>query len=107
MRHWQRNVQSICEKCPSIDLEFLTDIENLPVYKWISGEKYNRKKLHGCSDVEARSLSFLKPISDLKIHYCRKHVQRSKYLKQPNDLKPNEILIHVDYSENYKSTTVR
>ena len=59
---------------------------------WVTREKYNRRNLHDYSGVEARA-SFSKLISDCKV----------AYLQSIHYLNPNEILIHVDYTENYKN----
>ena len=61
-------MQNICEKCPLIDLEFLTNIENTLVYMWVTREKHNRRNLLDYSGVEARA-SFSKLISDCKVAY--------------------------------------
>lgn len=42
-------------------------------------------------------------ISDLKKHIYRKCEQVSGYKKKKDDLKPEEVLIHVDYSESYSN----
>ena len=42
-------------------------------------------------------------INNIREHYYQKHVQDAAYQKQITELCGREVVIHVDYSENFKN----
>ena len=91
-----------CDKCPAIDLEFLCDYDSFSFYKWGKGEKYQEKVL--CEMKGSEMMESLKSdMPQLLEHFFRKRTQSRKYKECIEDLRANEIAIHVDYSENYKN----
>ena len=42
-------------------------------------------------------------IDYVKVHYYRKRIKDTTYREHINGLKDEELVIHVDYSENYKN----
>ena len=91
-----------CIDCPSIDLEGLGDVESVPFYSWIQGEKYYSKQLKELPGIEIkRKLTDM--FANLKLHYFTKRMQSKEYKTQTETLQPDEVIIHIDYSENYKN----
>ena len=91
-----------CVDCPSIDLEGLGDVESVPFYSWIQGKKYCSKQLKELPDIEVkRKLTDM--FANLKMHYFTKRTSSKEYKTQIETLQPGEVIIHVDYSENYKN----
>ena len=88
-----------CDKCPSIDLECLDDVGNIPFYQWVK-ETYYKKQL---SELPACKMKAkLKDMfSVLKVHYYQK--KGKTYKKHISDLTDDDMVIHVDYSENYNN----
>ena len=90
-----------CGECPKIDLEMLQDVDKIPFYYWVKKEYYH-KELTELSGPEVKD-RLCELFTVLKSHFFRKRVQSQMYKKHLDELKDNEMLIHVDYSENYKN----
>ena len=71
-------------------------------HKWAKVSKYYVKSLFTLSGKEASDL-LEKQITYLRAHYYRKHVQSKEYTKQVYELSQGEMVVHVDYSDNYKN----
>ena len=92
-----------CKKCPSLDekIKEITDIDSINYYFWESGSRYQEKKLKEAPGKNvAAKLKTL--VQTLKLHYYNKRTQTAKYKKQIENLKEDEAVIQVDFSENYK-----
>ena len=88
-----------CVDCISIDLEGLGGVESVPFYSWIQGEKYYSKQLKKHPGIEVkRKLTGM--FAKLLLHYFTKRTQSREYNAQT--LEPGQVIIHVDYSENYR-----
>ena len=85
---------SITEQYPDIDLEPIKDGDTIIFHVKCRGEKYYEKKLIKKTAVEA--INDLKVfLNDIKMHY---------FAKQPKVRNTEgQVIIHVDYSENYKN----
>lgn len=91
-----------CKKCPELDMENLKDYEAITFTKWFKGNKYYEKSSTTESG-ENVSNALAEQIMYIRGHYYRKRVQAKEYVRQIENLKEGEVLIHVDYSENYKN----
>ena len=91
-----------CVDCPSIDLEGLGDVESVPFYSWVQEEKYYSKQLNELPGIEVKS-KLTDMFANLKLHYFTKRTLSKEYKIQSETLQPGEVIIHDDYSENYKN----
>ena len=90
-----------CAECPILDLEMLTDVDKISFYHWVN-RKYYEKELAEMSGIEMKE-KLTEMFSTLKSHFYRKRVQSKMYKSHIAELEDNEMIIHVDYSENYKN----
>ena len=81
--------------------EFLDDCVNVEYYEWVKVEG-KVKKVVKLVEVEEAIELFNRPVKILKGHIFVKRTQNTRYNWLKENLKTNEFLIHVDYSENYK-----
>ena len=81
--------------------EFPDDCDDVEYYKWakVDGKV---KKVVKSVDVEEAIELFNEPVKILKAHTFVKRTQNTHYNRLKENLKTNEFIIHVDYSENYK-----
>ena len=95
---------NICNDCPDTSslLEQITDIEMISFLTWKKAGKYYKKESVCTAGTDAVS-DFKNNISNLKHHYYNKRVQSAKYKHMIDNLEEGEILVHVDYSENYNN----
>ena len=91
-----------CEHCPSLDLEALLDCSEVCFYTWKKGEKYYEKQLAENTREEVTEL-LNEQIDYVKVHYYQKRIQDATYREHIKGLKDRELMIHVDYTENYKN----
>ena len=91
-----------CENCPPIDSELIKDCDKITFYKWFRGDKYFEKKLME-KEVGEIADELESCIQDIKMHYYRKRTQSREYKKQIEEIKEEEAINHVDFTENYKS----
>ena len=95
-------IDGLCQNCPTIDLECIKDCDSIMFYKWDKGSKYYQKSLFMLSDIEVSDL-LEEQITYLRTHYYRKCVQSKEYTRQVHELSEGEMVVHVDYSKNYKN----
>ena len=95
-------IDGSCQNCMTIDLECIKGCDSIIFHKWDKGSKYYVKSLFTLSGKEAPDL-LEKQITYLRAHYYRKHVQSKEYTKQVHEQSQREMVVHVDYSENYKN----
>ena len=95
--------ENSCPNCPYPEetFEFLNDIELVTFLEWTK-DKYYEKKPTFCSGDEA-AIKLRDKLKKLKQHYYIKRIQSQEYLHKINNLAESEIIIHIDYSENYKN----
>ena len=98
----EKCVTKECEYCPSLDLEALRDCSEVCFYTWKKGEKYYEKQLTENTGEEVTVL-LNEQIDYVKVDYYRKRIQEATYREHIKGLKDRELVIHVDYSENYKN----
>ena len=94
--------ENSCPNCPYPEetFEFLNDIELVTFLEWTK-IKYYEKKPTFCSGDEA-AINLRDKLKKLKQHYYIKRIQSQEYLHKINNLAGSELIIHIDYSENYK-----
>ena len=92
-----------CAECPILDLEMLTDVDKISFYHWVN-RKYYEKELAEMSGIEMKE-KLTEMFSTLKSHFYRKRIQSKMYKSHIAELEDNEMIIHVDYSENYKKSS--
>ena len=97
----EKCVTKECEHCPSLDLEALLDCSEVCFYTWKKGEKYYGKHTENTGE-EVIELLY-EQIDYVKVHYYRMQIQDATYREHIKGLKDGELVIHVDYSENYKN----
>ena len=95
-----------CPEClkPGLLLsDFKADVDLISFLQWQRVEKKTAKvnQTMSFSQVIPKQVE---TISNLKRHIYRKHEQVASYNKQQDELKTEEALILVDYSENYNNT---
>ena len=90
-----------CSKCPVINLDLLTGVDRIPFYHWVKRQQY-QKELSELSGSEIKA-KLTEMFSTLKTHFFQKRVQSQAYRKHIDELADDEMLVHVDYSENYKN----
>ena len=95
-------IDGSCQNYPTIDLECTKDCDSIMFYKWAKGSKYYEKSLVTLSGIEASDL-LEEQILYLRADYYRKRVQSKEYTRQVHELSEGEMVVHVDYSENYKN----
>ena len=95
-------IDGSCQNCPTIDLECIKDCDSIIFYKWAKGSKYYEKASFMLSGIEA-SDPLEEQITYLHAHYHRKCVQSKEYTRQVHELSEGGMVVHVDYSENYKN----
>ena len=97
-------IKGTCSDCPSLDdkLEDIRDIANISYYCWEAGVKYQEKKLKDATGSEVAP-KLVQMIQTLKLHYFNKRTQSAKYKEHIQNLKDDEAVIHIDFSENYKN----
>lgn len=93
-----------CPDCPFPEeiCEMLNDVEAVHYMMWRKDGKYYEKKPTSSTGPEAAT-KLREQLVQLKHHYYIKRVQSQEYLHQIDNLAEDEILIHTDYSENYKN----
>ena len=96
--------ENTCDKCPEINslFETLNDLEIVSFLIWQPSEKYFKKEQMqstGKDIVQYLKSKFIK----LKTHFYTKRLQSAKYSHMTKNIAEGEILIHVDYSENFKN----
>ena len=99
-----------CMVCPSPDLIELHHIEEISYYQWkvpVCGEgdrksRYPQKTFSISSGTETIAL-LMKLIGEMKVHFYVKLIQAKEYQSMRRNVKNNEIIIHVDFSENYNN----
>ena len=69
---------------------------------WKKGEKYYEKVICGKSGREIYSM-LAQQTDNICEHYTGKRVQDAAYQKPIAELCEGEVIIHVDYSENFKN----
>ncbi|XP_014672322.1 PREDICTED: uncharacterized protein LOC106812853 [Priapulus caudatus] len=91
-----------CTKCPVIDVGSIREVDFISFFQWEknAGTKYPEKVGHRLSGSECVDL-LKEQISDVKYHYFLKRNQHAAFRAQKESLKANEIIIHIDFSENY------
>lgn len=92
-----------CQNCPNgINMEVIRNTDMISVYQWGNspGNKYPEKMSHMMSGAECAEC-FASSLDDVKLHNFLKTNQHATFRQQKETLKPNEILVHVDFSENY------
>ena len=106
-----------CDSCPKVDLDFskpstetdndLSDessVESTPItyYRWTTIDKKVQKV--ACemelNDVQTTLSDKMK---ELKTHLHTHWEQHKTYNKLKNELEPNEMIVHVDFAENYEN----
>ena len=98
----QACVDKKCTSCPSLDMEVINDSEKIAYYAWEKGDRYYEKVL--CENTGEEVYSMVKQqIDNIHEHYYRKCVQDDTYQKQIVELCEGEVVIHVDYSKNFKN----
>ena len=95
-------VDGSCQNCPTIDLECIKNCDSIMFYKWAKGSKYYEKSLFTLSGIEASDL-LEKQITYLRAHYYLKRAQSKVYTRQVHELSEGEMVVHVDFSKNYKN----
>ena len=60
----------------------------------------NKVTIHA---VRYRSVISLRRAHNTFVHYYQKRVQSKEYTRQVHELSEGEMVVHVDYSENYKN----
>ena len=81
--------------------KFPDDCDDIEYYEW--AKVYGKvKKVVKSVDVEEAIESFNEQVKVLKAHIFVKRTQNTHYNRLKENLKTNEFIIHVDYSENYK-----
>ena len=90
-----------CEECPTLDLDFLINIERIPYYHWVKKQHYE-KQLTEIIGLEMKT-KLNEMFATIKLHFYQKREQSKMYKKNIVELADHEMLIHVDYSENYKN----
>jgi len=93
-----------CEDCAPDNIINITTKENIDVsfYKWCKVNKATQKKEFKVNCEEAITL-WKESVVHLKQHIHRKRVQTFSLNTIKEELKPSEILLHVDFSESYKN----
>ena len=97
-------VESKCSNCTEMDslYENMRDLDSVLFYQWKS-EKYYRKCPVSENGEELMS-KFKDEFELIKKNYHNKSIQSMEYTHLKTSLADGEILIHIDYSENYKNT---
>ena len=95
----------VCRNCPAPTelLQIIEEKYEIICYQWQSGSeanKYPEKKEVFLSGEEAKDL-LLQQVKELKLHLFTKNHQHEQFKLLKENLKDNEIIIHVDFSENY------
>ena len=80
--------------------DFLDDCDDLEYYEWAKVDR-KAKKVVKSVDVEEAIELFNEQVKILKAHIFVKRTQNTHNQLKEN-LKTNEFIIHVDYSDNYK-----
>ena len=94
--------ENVCCYFTGVTMEkFLDDCDDVENYEWakIDGKL---KKVVTSVDVEEATELFNKQVKILKGHIFVKRAQNTHYNRVKENLKTNEFIIHVDYSDNYK-----
>ena len=108
-----------CESCPRVEIEFTTTLHSdtlasdsdttssdessaITYYRWMTVDKKVQKvaceiEKHDVQDI------LCEKIKELKQHLHVYWEQHKTYNEIKNGLKPNEILVHVDFAENYEN----
>ena len=81
--------------------EFPDDCDDIEYYEWAKVDGKVKTVIKSV-DVEEAIELFNGQIKILKAHIFVKRTQNTHYNRLKEDLKTNEFIIHVDYSENYK-----
>ena len=97
----EKCAEGSCDSCPTIDFDSLHNCETITFNQWVKGEKYYEKQIQTKTGEELHEILPAK-LNKLKTHY-RKQTQSAEYRRQIEELKDGEVLIHVDYAENYKN----
>ena len=81
--------------------EFPDDCDDVQYYEWAKVDEIVEKVVKSV-DVEEAIELFNEHVKILKAHIFVKRTQNTHYNRLKENLKTNEFIIHVDYSENYK-----
>ena len=94
-------VDKKCKSCPSLDTDAINDCETIAFYMWKKRDKYYEKVL--CEQTGEEIYNMLETqIDEIQEHYYRKHTQDAAYQAQMDEPEEGEVVIHVNYSENFK-----
>ena len=96
-------MHSACVNCSDLELnmdDFHNNKESITFHQWIRVNNKIQKSEIGLPFDEICQ-KFNNDIKVLKKHICVKRQQHACYNKLKEDLGENEVLLHVDYSENY------
>ena len=83
-------------------MEALQNCSEVCFYTWRKEEKYYEKQLTENAREKVTEL-LNEQIDYVKVHYYPKWIEDATYREHIKGLKDGELLIHVDYSENYKN----
>lgn len=91
-----------CSIQTAVDLSQLNAAEEVHFFQWEvrQGKRYPEKCQQVCRGDEA-ACQLLEQVGKMKIHFYLKLKQYHAYQSVKDNLKENEILVHVDFSENY------
>ena len=81
--------------------EFLDDCNAVEYFEWPKVDRKVKKVVKSVDAEDAIEL-FNEQVKILKAHIFVKRTQNPHYNRLKENLKTNEFIIHVDYSENYK-----
>ena len=81
--------------------EFPDDCDDVEYYEWAKVDRKVKNVVKSVNVEEAIEL-FNEQVKILKAHIFVKRTQNTHYNWLKENLKTNEFIIHVDYSENYK-----
>ena len=77
--------------------------KEIKFYQWMKNDEEYLTKMLATEEVEDCLDIWQEKISHLKRHIYTKRKQEEEYNRLKDNLDSNKILIHLDYSENYKS----
>ena len=81
--------------------KFPDDCDDVEYYNWAKVDGKVQKVVKSV-DVEEGIELFNEQVKILKVHIFVKRTQNTYYNRLKQNIKTNEFIIHVDYSENYK-----
>ena len=77
--------------------------QEIKFYTWMKNDEDHLTKMLATEEIEDCLRIWQEKVTHLKRHIHTKRKQQQEYNRIKNNLQTNEILIHLDYSENYKS----